>query len=112
MAVKVAVGGESLTELKKIDASIAEPPPRRFLRGGPSSLTEIEKGLGRKPSIPPGEVQRIVDATFRSKPKGATHWSCRTMASANDPVPFVWTASVQSIMEKINRCKAIYATQH
>ena len=28
------------------------------------------------------------------------------------PVPFVWTASVQSIMEKINRCKAIYATQH
>jgi hypothetical protein len=72
MAVKVAVGGESLTELKKIDASIAEPPPRRFLRGGPSSLTEIEKGLGRKPSIPPGEVQRIVDATLRSKPKGTT----------------------------------------
>src|SRR4029079_17956797 len=29
-----------------------------------------------------------------------------------DPIPFVWTASVQSIMEKINRCKAIYATQH
>jgi hypothetical protein len=29
-----------------------------------------------------------------------------------DPVPFVWTASVQSIMEKINRCKAIYTTQH
>jgi hypothetical protein len=27
----------------------------------------------------------------------------------NDPVPFVWTASVQPI---INRCKAIYATQH
>ena len=31
---------------------------------------------------------------------------------SNDSVPFVWTASVQSIMEKINRCKAIYATQH
>jgi hypothetical protein len=25
----------------------------------------------------------------------------------HDPVPFIWTASVQSIMEKINRCKAI-----
>jgi transposase len=52
----------------------------RFLRRGPSSLTEIEKGRGRKPSIPPGKVQRIVDATLHSKPKGATHWSCRTMA--------------------------------
>jgi len=52
----------------------------RFLRGGPSSLVEIEKGRGRKPSIPPGKVQRIVDATLHSKPKGATHWSCRTMA--------------------------------
>jgi hypothetical protein len=52
----------------------------RFVRGGPSSMTAIEKGRGRKPSIPPDEVQRIIDATLHSKPKGATHWSCRTMA--------------------------------
>ena len=43
-------------------------------------MTEIEKGRGRKPSIPPGKVQRIVDATLHSKPKGATQWSCRMMA--------------------------------
>ena len=145
MVVKVAVG-QSLTELKKIDASIAEPPTQygfpccpskpqflmahvdcqrsllwscvtakaqarsnpatikiviahrinqiakqlgvsrptvilwreRFLRGGPSGLTEIEKGRGRRPSIPPRKVQRIVDAKLHSKPKGATHWNCRT----------------------------------
>jgi transposase len=29
-----------------------------------------------------------------------------------DPKPFVWTASVASILEKINRCKRIYETLH
>jgi transposase len=52
----------------------------RFARGGPSSLTEVEKGRGRRPSIQPQEVQQIIDATLHTKPKGATHWSCRTMA--------------------------------
>jgi transposase len=52
----------------------------RFLHTGPPGLTEIEKGRGRKPSITPDKVQRIIDATLHSKPKGATHWSCRTMA--------------------------------
>ena len=28
------------------------------------------------------------------------------------PKPFIWTASVQSIMEKVNHCKAIYDTLH
>jgi len=28
------------------------------------------------------------------------------------PKPFVWTASVESIMEKVNRCKVIYETLH
>src|SRR3972149_4882390 len=52
----------------------------RFLQTGPPGLTEIEKGRGRKPSIAPDKVQWIIDATLHSKPKGATHWSCRTMA--------------------------------
>jgi len=29
-----------------------------------------------------------------------------------DPKPFVWTASVQSILDKVNRCKAILETVH
>ena len=29
-----------------------------------------------------------------------------------EPQPFVWTASVESILEKISRCKAIYETLH
>jgi transposase len=30
----------------------------------------------------------------------------------DDPKPFVWTASVQSILDKVNRCKAILETVH
>ena len=29
-----------------------------------------------------------------------------------DPKPFIWTASVQSIIEKLNRCKVISETLH
>jgi hypothetical protein len=29
-----------------------------------------------------------------------------------DPKPFVWTASVQSILDKVNRCKASLETVH
>jgi len=29
-----------------------------------------------------------------------------------DPKPFVWTASVQSIIDKLNRCKVISETLH
>jgi len=32
--------------------------------------------------------------------------------SNQQPKPFVWTASVESILAKVNRCKAIYETDH
>ena len=53
---------------------------RRFATLGPPGLTEIQKGRGRRPSIVPERVEKIVHATLHTKPKGATHWSCRTMA--------------------------------
>jgi hypothetical protein len=31
-------------------------------------------------------------------------------ANNDDPKPFVWTASVEKILEKIRRCKAILET--
>ena len=32
--------------------------------------------------VQPAKIQEIVDATLHTKPKNATHWSCRTMAKA------------------------------
>ncbi len=55
---------------------------RRFGEGGPQALTRIAKGRGRKPIIPAERVREIVEMTLHTKPEGATHWSCRSMAKA------------------------------
>lgn len=52
----------------------------RYASGGIESLWEVAPGRGRKPTYGPAKIEAIVDATLRSKPKGMTHWSCRTMA--------------------------------
>src|SRR5262244_1463921 len=68
----------------------------RFASDGPKALTKIEKGRGRKPSIPPEKVKAIIEATLHRQPPGATHWSCRTMAKAmgvsRDTVNRIWRA--------------------
>jgi len=55
---------------------------KRFVSEGPDSLWEVAEGRGRKPTLTPEDVGQIVDATLQTKPAGATHWSCRTMAKA------------------------------
>ncbi len=67
----------------------------RFAQAGPPGLTEVRKGRGRRPSISPKKVQQIVEATLHTKPKEATHWSCRTMAQQHG----VSAATVQRIWE-------------
>jgi transposase len=54
----------------------------RFCREGTDCLWEVAEGRGRKPRLTPQDVERIVDATLQTKPAGATHWSCRTLAKA------------------------------
>jgi hypothetical protein len=33
-------------------------------------------------------------------------------AHNDDPMPFVWTASAEAIIEKVSRCKAVLETVH
>ena len=54
---------------------------QRFAEGGPAGLTEVKQGRGRPPRISATEVEKIIHATLHTQPKGATHWSCRTMAT-------------------------------
>ena len=54
----------------------------RFLKSGAGSLWEIAPGRGRKPVFSAAKVQAVIDATLQTKPKGSTHWSCRSMAEA------------------------------
>src|SRR5437016_8633893 len=56
----------------------------RFRGGGPQALWEIAPGRGRKPSYDVTRIKGVIDATLQTKPKGNTHWSCRTMAVAQE----------------------------
>lgn len=54
----------------------------RFAAQGPAALWETAPGRGRKATYDAAQIKSVIDATLQSKPKGSTHWSCRTMAAA------------------------------
>jgi len=56
----------------------------RFLCLGPQCLWEIAPGRGRKATYGPERIKVLIDTTLQTKPKGSTHWSCRTMAAAQE----------------------------
>src|ERR1700751_5466377 len=68
----------------------------RFAEDGLARLGQVRKGRGRKPSIPQEKIEEILDLTQNYRPRGQTHWSCRTMAEAvgvsKDTVQRVWSA--------------------
>ena len=53
----------------------------RFEAEGISRFGRVRPGRGAKPSIPAATIEAIVEATTKSKPKGGTHWTRRTMAA-------------------------------
>jgi transposase len=52
----------------------------RVGKEGVGCLWEVAAGRGRKPRYSESKIEAIVDATLRTLPEGATHWSCRTLA--------------------------------
>jgi transposase len=55
---------------------------RRVQSAGIGSVWEIQPGRGRKPKYDLAQRDAWIAATLETKPKGMTHWSCRTMAKA------------------------------
>src|SRR3989441_12861206 len=66
---------------------------RRFAAGGPAALVRDRPRGGGTPRLSAKTVQEVVEATLRTKPPAATHWTVRTMARARGLSP----ASVQRI---------------
>ena len=60
---------------------------KRFQSQGLDGLWEVQPGRGRKPVYSEKKVAAIVSATLQTKPKGSSHWSCRTMARAQQVSP-------------------------
>ena len=57
-------------------------------------------------------VRRIRRGSFGGVPDLIAAIEAFILANNDDPKPFIWTASVQKILAKISRCKAILETQH
>jgi transposase len=55
---------------------------KRVGKEGIGCVWEIAPGRGRKPQYDSARQKVIIDATRLTKPKDATHWSCRLMAEA------------------------------
>jgi transposase len=49
---------------------------------GIQGVWKVTAGRGRKPRYDQARRDAIVTATLQTKPKGMTHWSCRSMARA------------------------------
>lgn len=49
---------------------------------GIGAIWEIQPGRGRKPKYDAKKRDALIAATLQSRPKGMTHWSCRSMAKA------------------------------
>ena len=68
----------------------------QFEEDGLSGFGEVATGRGRKPSISDEKVAEIVKLTQHSRPKDATHWSCRSMATetgvSSATVQRIWSA--------------------
>ena len=55
---------------------------QRVRAQGIGAVWEVGEGRGRKPVYDLATRDAIVAATLQSRPRGQTHWSCRSMAAA------------------------------
>jgi transposase len=60
---------------------------KRFQTQGLEGLWEVQAGRGRKPTYDANRIAALVEATLQTKPKGSTHWSCRTLGRAQKISP-------------------------
>ena len=74
------VGNRVIAEELGVTAVTVRAWRARFAEEGLGKFGQVRKGRGRKPSISEDAVAEIVRLTKTTKPKGHTHWSCRTMA--------------------------------
>jgi len=63
-----------------IDRETAGRWRHRYAAAGLAGIEKDAPRPGRRPSISPATVREIIEKTIHSTPKGATHWSTRTMA--------------------------------
>ena len=83
--VLAAAGGEKDLEIASADGvnrHTAALWRGRVQRAGIDAVWDIQAGRGSKPQYGQAKRDALIAATLQTKPKGMTHWSCRSMAKA------------------------------
>src|SRR5437899_7940695 len=95
-----AEGKQDLEIAEELDVNRHTPAlwRKRFQSQGLEGIWEVQAGRGRKRLYADDKVAGIIDATLQSKPKGSTHWSCRTMARVQKVSP----STVQRLWQEYN----------
>lgn len=80
-----------------------------FVENEFSSIASASRNRSREciPNLSPSQIRQLIPSISleRAIYDFVEH-------SNDDPQPFVWTATPQSILEKIDRCKRMLETQH
>lgn len=70
----------SVAEALRISRMTVRRCADRFVRAGVPGLLRDASRPGRRKQISPAKVQAVVEATLKTRPPAATHWSSRTLA--------------------------------
>ena len=98
--VLMAAKGQSNSQIAR-ELAVSRPTinlwRERFAAEGPDALADVKRPTTRRDiALPAATVDAVVKATLRGKPRGATHWSCRSMAKAcgisPSSVQRIWSA--------------------
>jgi transposase len=92
------VTSQAIAEQLEISRPTVQLWRERFLALRVAGLEKDAPRPGRLPSIPATKIRAIVEATLRTTPPAATHWSTRTMAQAQG----VSEATVRRIWKQHN----------
>jgi transposase len=92
------VTSQDIAEQLEISRPTVQLWRERFLALRMAGLEKDAPRPGRLPSIPATKIRAIVEATLRTTPPAATHWSTRTMAQAQG----VSEATVRRIWKQHN----------
>lgn len=90
-----AVPNEEIARRAGVDSDTVRRWRKRFAAKGTAGVGVIEKGRGRKPSLPAGTVAEVLRLTHQERPAdGSTHWSTRSLAArvgiSKDTVAKIW----------------------
>jgi transposase len=95
LAAADGIGNRAIARDHGVSAITVRAWREAFAASGLTGWGEVKKGRGRKPSIPDATIAEIVRVTTTQTPKGATHWSTRSLAKelgiSHSTVHRVWS---------------------